>query len=283
MQLKGMAFAILFIFFSGVLRADEAKRLPLWEFGVGALPFRADHYRGSPQNKWFTFPLAAYVYRGKNVEAESGYVRGHLLRFDSVVIDLSLSIGLPVNSDADNLRKGMRDLDPTFEVGPMIRYYLWKSKDGQHFVNLEMPYRAVYATNLQYVDHVGYYSTPYVNYLSKASSETFGWSVDLSLGPQYGSSGFHNRFYAVDTQDVRPWRRYYHAVAGYSGTQFAAVFSKRIHDVLIMPFFRWDYLDGAVYNQSPLYKNPNYTMFGMAFIWYFAHSKEEQTARTMVK
>jgi outer membrane scaffolding protein for murein synthesis (MipA/OmpV family) len=275
---------ILFLMISfPTLSAEEGQKLPLWEFGVGALPFRADHYRGSPQSKLFNFPLAAYVYRGKNVEAENGYIRGHLVRFNDVVIDLSFSLGLPVNSDTDNLRSGMRDLDPTFELGPMIRYYLWKSKDGQHFVNLEMPYRAVYATNLQYIDHVGYYSIPYVNYLSRPSPETFGWSVDLSLGIQYGSSSFHNRFYAVDTQDVKPGRGYYHSASGYSGTQLALLFSKRIKDVLVTPFFRWDYLDGAVYNKSPLYKNPNYTMYGLAFIWYFARSKEEQTARTMVK
>jgi outer membrane protein len=261
----------------------EDKKLPLWELGIGALPFRADHYRGSPQNKWYTLPLAAYVYRGKNVEAESGYIRGHLVRFDDFVIDASFSLGLPVNSDANDLRDGMRDLDPTFEIGPMGRYYLWKSKDERHFINIEMPYRALYATNLNYIDHVGYYSIPYLNYLSKASDETFGWSIDISLGFQYGSQGFHNRFYAVDSQDVRADRKYFHSVSGYSGTQFAALIAKRMNDVLIMPFFRYDYLDGAIYNKSPLYKNPHYTMFGLSFIWYFASSKREQTAETMVK
>ena len=128
----------------------------------------------------------------------------------------------------------------------MLRYYLWKSKDGQHFVNLEMPYRAIYATNLQYIDHVGYYAIPYVNYLSKASPETFGWAVDVSLGIQYGSSGFHNRFYAVDTPDVTPERKHFHSVSGYSGTQLAMLVSRRIGNVQVMPFVRYDYLaDGT--------------------------------------
>jgi outer membrane protein len=273
---------LLISIFLTTARAEQ-KPLPLWEFGAGALPFRADHYRGSPQNKLFAFPLAAYVYRGDNIEAESGYIRGHLIRVNNIVIDMSFSLGLPVNSDSDNLRKGMRDLDPTFELGPMLRYYLWKSKDGNHFVNLEMPYRAVYATNLQYIDHVGYYSIPYVNYLSKASPETWGLAVDISLGIQYGSSGFHNRFYAVNTPDVTPDRKHFHSVSGYSGTQIAMLVSKRIGNIQMMPFIRYDYLDGAVYKDSPLYKNPHYTMFGLAFIWYFAHSDKYQTAKTMVK
>lgn len=278
-----MLILILVTFLLGSVNASE-KPLPLWELGAGVLPFRADHYRGSPQNKLFTLPLVAYVYRGKTIEAESGYVRGHLFRFnEKLVIDMSLSLGLPVNSDANDLRDGMQDLDPTFELGPMVRYYLWKSKDAQHFVNLEMPYRAVYATNLQYIDHVGYYAIPYLNYLSKASPETFGWAVDVSLGIQYGSSGFHNRFYAVNTPDVRPDRKYFKSASGYSGTQLAALVSKRIGNVQVMPFVRYDYLDGAIYKDSPLYKNPHYTMFGVALIWYFAHSENVQTAPTMVK
>jgi hypothetical protein len=52
---------------------------------------------------------------------------------------------------------------------------------------------------------------------------------------------------------------------------------------LIIPFFRYDYLDGAVYNESPLYKNANYTFFGVSLVWFFAHSEKKQGAPTMVK
>lgn len=264
---------------------DEAfgQSLPLWEAGAGVLPLRADNYRGSPQNSWYYFPLPAYVYRGKNVEAESGYVRGHIFKSKDLVLDMSFNLGLNVDSDQNELREGMRDLDPTFEVGPILRYYLWKSKDSQHFINLEMPYRAVYPTNLTYVDHVGYYSIPYINFLSKGGPLTLGWTTEISYGPQYGSSGFHNRFYAVDTKDVKPGRERFHSVSGYSGMQFSIVLSRRIKNVLIIPFFRYDYLDGAVYNQSPLYKNPHYTMFGMSIQWFFAKSEKLQEAPTMVK
>lgn len=282
-----MNFFSLILTFIAVLASDrafaETKQLPLWELGVGVLPFRLNHYRGSPDQKNFLFPLVAYTYRGKNVEAESGYVRGHIVKFEKFTIDLSFSLGINVNNDSNELRSGMDDLDPTFELGPMLRYYLWKSEDGKHFVNLEMPYRAVYTTNLQYIDHIGYYSIPYVNYLNRGTDKTFGWTTEVSLGIQYGSSGFHDHFYAVDTKDVTPRRPYYHARRGYSGTQLALVVSKRIKDFLIVPFLRYDYLDGAVYNESPIYKSPHYTMYGLSLIWYFAQSERFQTAPTMVK
>lgn len=275
----------LFLFFSLTTLAAEApkKVLPLWEAGAGLLPFRADHYRGSKQHNWFAIPFPALTIRGKDVEAENGYIRSHLIRSDRFTIDLSFSLGLNVNSHDDQYRAGMRNLDPTFELGPMVRYYLWKSESGNHFLNFEMPYRAVYATNLRYIEHVGYWSIPYLNLLSKPTEYTFGWSSEISLGPEYGSMGYHNRFYAVNTGDVTPDRRYYHSVSGYSGTQFSWTLSRRVGDFLFIPFFRYDYLDGAVYRHSPLYKTPHYTFFGAAIVWFFTHSKEHQKAPTMVK
>ncbi len=275
---------ILLSFLCIPLFAQEKKQLPLWEVGAGFLPFRADHYRGSPQNKWYYFPFPAYVVRGKNIEAENGYIRKHIARLsDTLVLDLSFNLGLNVNSREDDLRKGMRNLDPTFELGPILRYYWWKSQDEKHFLNLEMPFRGVYATNLTYIDHVGYYSIAYLNLLSKATDSTWGWGSEFSIGPQFGSAGFHNRFYAVDSEDVTAERKYFHSVSGYSGTQFMATFNKRIGDFLILPFLRYDYLDGAVYKGSPLYKNAHYTFFGVGLVWYFSHSKDVQTAPTMVK
>lgn len=275
---------IFVLFFSCFQLKATTSSLPLWEAGVGVLPFRADHYRGSPQNDWYQLPFPAYTVRGKNFEGENGYIRGHIMRLsESLVLDLSFSLGLNVNSDADRLRKDMENLDPTFELGPILRYYLWKSKDENHFLNIEMPYRAVYATNLTYIDHAGYYSIPYLNLLSKGTKSTWGWGSEFSIGLQYGSKSFHDRFYSVNTKDVTSERPYFHSVAGYSGTQFMATFNKRIGDVLLVPFIRYDYLDGAVYKDSPLYKNPNYTFFGMAVVWFFAHSKEKQGAPTMVR
>jgi outer membrane protein len=266
------------------LFAEDKNTLPLWEAGVGFLPFRADHYRGSPQHRWYLIPFPAYTVRGKNIEAENGYIRGHIARLsDKLVLDLSFNLGLNVDSDSDTLRKNMRDLDPTFELGPILRYYLWKSQDENHFINIEMPYRAVYATDLTYIEHVGYYSIPYINLLNKGTDKTWGWGSEFSMGLQYGSSGFHNRFYAVDTQDVTNRREYYHSRKGYSGAQFLMALNKRYKDLLIIPFFRYDYLDGAVYNKSPLYKNAHYTFFGVGLVWYFAHSSRTQTAPTMVK
>lgn len=277
-----MLLIALTFLFSSLTFADQ-KTLPLWEAGVGLIPFRANHYRGSAENKWYFIPIPAYVVRGEKIEAENGYIRSHILRFNQdLVLDLSFSLGLNVSNE-NKLRKGMRELDPTFEVGPILRYYLWKSQNENHFLNIEMPYRAVYASDLTYLDHVGYYSIPYINLLSKGTEATWGWGSEISIGPQYGSSGFHNRFYAVDSQDVTNRRRYFHSVSGYSGTQFVAALNKRIKDVLIIPFFRYDYLDGAVYNQSPLYESPHYTFFGVSLVWFFAHSKEIQKAPTMVK
>lgn len=273
----------LFLFSSTLFAAEATKPLPLWEAGVGILPLSSSHYRGSPQHKWTAIPFPAVTIRGKKVEAENGFIRGHIYRWGDLTLDLSFSLGLNVSSAGDRLRKNMDDLDPTFEIGPMLRYYLWKSQSGNHFLNLEFPYRAVYATDLSYIDHVGYYSIPYINFLSRPTDETFGFSSEMSVGLQYGSTGFHNRFYAVNAPDVTAGREFYHSRGGYSGAQFSWALSKRSGNFLFIPFIRFDYLDGAVYRKSPLYSDAHYTMVGMGMVWFFAGSSEYQTAPTMVK
>lgn len=277
-----MLLALSLLSISAVAK-EATKPLPLWEVGAGVLPIRSENYRGSAQHKWTGLPIPALTIRGKNVEAENGFVRGHILRFGDFTLDLSFSLGLNVSSGGDHLRRNMDDLDPTFEIGPMLRYYMWKSKSGNQFLNLEVPFRSVYATDLTYIDHVGYYSIPYLNFLTKPAPETFGFSTETSIGIQYGSSGFHNRFYGVNFKDATADREKFHTVSGYSGTQLAIALSKRMGDFLFVPFFRYDYLDGAVYRNSPLYKSPHYTFFGAAVIWFFAGSDEVQQAPTMVK
>lgn len=274
-----MLFFVLF--FSQFVFAHEP--LPLWEAGAGLLPFRANHYRGSAESDWQAFPFPALTIRGKTVESENGYIRSHIARLGPVTLDVSLSVGLNVKSDGDRVREGMEDLDPTFEVGPMLRWYLWKSPLEHHFVNLEMPYRAVYATDLSYLDHVGYFSIPYLNLLSRPTEDTFGWSSEVSIGAMYGSRQFHNRFYAVQMKDVTAVRPYYHAQGGYSGMQFSWVLSKRIGQVLVIPFLRYDYLDGAAFRDSPLVRTNHYFLYGAGLVWFFAASSEKQGAPTMVK
>ncbi len=273
---------LAFLFFAHSL-VQAAEPLPLWEAGAGILPIHADQYRGSPGNKTYVYPLPAVTIRGANIEAENGLIRGHFFKFGKFTFDLSMSVGLAVPSPGNSPRQGMPDLDPTFELGPMIRYYMWKSKSGNHFLNIEMPYRAVYATNLKYIDHVGYYSIPYLNFLSRPTDATFGWSSEFSIGLQYGSRQFHNRFYGVSAEYARPGRPEYRAKGGYSGTQISWAISKRYKNFLFVPFVRYDHLSGAVYHDSPLYKNPHYFNIGAAMIWFFMSSDEKQRAPTMVK
>lgn len=257
--------------------------LPLWEVGAGVLNFRTDHYRGSAQNNWYHWPIPAFIYRGKDVEADNALIRRHIFKREKYTIDLSFNFGLNVNSDRDALRKGMPDLGPIFEVGPMFRYYLWKSKDGTHFLNFEMPYRAVYATDLKKVEHVGYYSIPYLALISKASPDTFSFSTEFSAGVSYGSTNYHDYFYGVSRKYATPERNHYSGVSGYSGFQLAAVVSRRFNNFLVTPFIRWDYLDKVAFQNSPVFKNRNYTLFGLAFTWYFFQSDKGQEAPTLVR
>lgn len=278
-----LKYLFLLLILSQSVSAGVTGKLPLWEAGVGMLNFRQDRYRGSADHTWYNWPLPAFIYRGKDVEAENGFIRGHFFKTEKFTLDLSFSLGLNVDSDKDTLRKNMRDLGPIFELGPMFRYYLWKSEDGNHFLNFEMPYRAVYATDGKKVEHVGYYSIPYLAYNSRPTENTFGIASELSVGASYGSTNYHDYFYGVRNKEATPTRSPYQAASGYSGFQVAGVFTKRFNNFLVTPFVRYDYLEGVAYQNSPLFKNRHYTQFGVLLVWYFYQSDRRMEAPTIVK
>lgn len=257
--------------------------LPLWEAGGGMVNFRANQYRGAQQFRNFHIPFPAFIYRGASVEADNSFIRKHFIKKEKYVLDLSFTLGLNVNSKDNRLRQGMDNLNPTFEVGPIFRYYLFKSANDLNYINFEVPYRAVFATNLQHLHHVGYFSVPYFNFIFRPRPSTFQWSNEFSVGAMYGSQEYHDYYYGVDPRFMTPSRRQYRPQAGYSGAQLTWVASRRIGDVLFLPFVRYDYLEGVAFKKSPLFENKSYVVFGAAVVWYFYSSNERATAPTIVK
>lgn len=244
-----------------------------FEWGLGLLTFNADHYRGSDQSKNWLLPLPYFVYTGENIEAEPSFIRGTFFKNDSFSFKLSLNAGLSVESEKNNARRGMPSLDYTLEAGPMLLFKIWKSEDSKSLLNLEWPTRLVASTDLTYLKHQGLFSVPYLNLVHFPQSSTLNWGSEFSIAVMYGSSKFHQYFYGVDHEFATPERPFYKADNGYSGLQTTWILSRRIGDVIIMPFIRWDYLDGVSFEDSPLFKRKNYLLTGLGTFWLFGGDK----------
>lgn len=246
--------------------ADE----PLWEVGIGAAPITFPDYRGADERSNYVLPLPYIIYRGDRFKVDRNGPRGILFDTERVELDISLNASIPVDSDDNNARIGMEDLDPTFEIGPVLKVQL--SDLGTNWpLRFELPLRAVFATDFTDIEHVGWLVHPQ---LWLDTPKIAGWNLSIGGGPIFADSSYHDYYYHVSPQDATAMRPAYAADGGYSGTSFLAGASRRFGNIWMGAFLRYDNLSGAVFENSPLVKTKHYLAAGFGVAWIFARSDE---------
>jgi outer membrane protein len=84
---------------------------------AGTLVF--NDYRGADTVHAYPIPVPYITHRGK----------------------LSLDATTPASSHDSDTRRGMPDLQPTFDIGPELDGHLWRSANGRWRVDLDPPIR----------------------------------------------------------------------------------------------------------------------------------------------
>ena len=108
----------------------------MWELGLGGGVIRIPDYRGSSEAGTYPYPFIMPIYRGHHVQADEEGIKGILRESNRLRLDFSVYGNVPVTSD-NEARKGMDDLDPILEIGPMLRYRAWKSSSPRQSIILD--------------------------------------------------------------------------------------------------------------------------------------------------
>ena len=275
--MKIVKLVCLILFLGLTLPHKGLATRPLWEAGVGFFTFKLPHYRGSNQDRNFYLPAPHFIYRGDKVQAENGYIMGRFLKWGRLRLNLSFFLGLAVSSDENEARKGMDDLDFTFEVGPMANIDLWKSQSHDMFFTFNIPIRPSFSTDFRKIDYVGIFTVPFINFAVAPQATDLRLGIEFAIAYMQASKKYHNYFYGVEPKFATDTRAAYSAKAGYSGTQFSLILSRRFGNVMVIPFMRYDYLKSTAFSDSPLVKTHHYFVYGMGISWFFLKSKREQT------
>jgi len=268
LQISPILFFIIFLF-SGTAYAE---REPLWEVGAGIGGVTLPSYVGSSEHQSYGFPIPYLVYNSKLLKLDRTGAHGHLYKSQKWRLEFSGNLGAPVRSTTDGVREGMPDLDPTFEVGPSVYYLLSDSRDQQFVWSLRFPFRAVFSTDFKVTEQQGVIFAPYLNFHATNIGPGGGWEFGSAIGPVFGSERFHDYYYQVDPQYARADRPAYDAQAGYSGIRIALVVSKRFAKVWTGFYLRYDYIGGAVYEDSPLVEQRHAILLGGGISGIFARS-----------
>ncbi len=259
--------SLLVLLKSGLASAGQK---PLWEAGAGIGYIDFPDYRGSDERTSYFLPIPFFIYRGEYIKVDRDSVRGRLFESDRLELDLSLNGSVPVDSDDNEARRGMDDLDPTIELGPVLNIQLLKNPADKYTLDLRIPVRAVISSELE---HVGWIAQPQLNLDIADPLGQLGWKLGLLAGPLFGDRQYHDYFYGVAPQFARPDRPSYKAAGGYAGAQFITAISKRFPRYWVGGFIKWDTLDNASFEDSPLVRRNSHLTAGVAMSWVFKMSE----------
>jgi len=249
-----------------------ADALPLWEVGVGGGVLHIPDYRGAQDARTYPYPFAIPFYRGKYLRSDEEGVRGEVLMSDRVKFDFSLDGNVPVKSGDVEARHGMPDLVPTFQVGPALNIKLWHSAEDKGSLILFLPVRVALAVDLPEIQHIGYTFSPRINFNQKVDFIGGQWRLGLGVGLEYGSEEFHDFYYQVEPQYATASRPAYDAEGGFAGYRSIFTFYRRFKNTWISIYGRYDRVDGAVFEDSPLVARKDGTTIGFVVTYIFFKS-----------
>jgi MipA family protein len=190
----------------------------LWEIGVvgggGYLP----DYPAADENSVQAIGLPYAVYRGPVFRlGDRGAARGILTDSETIEIDLGVDAAFPVDSDDNDAREGMADLDYLLEVGPRIT---WRILPRSHRddLYLALATRAVISTDFANWRYQGITVAPSLTYWRNNLFDR-DLNATVWIEPVFGFNGLNDYFYEVRPSDARPGRPAFDADDGYIGTE----------------------------------------------------------------
>ncbi len=250
-----------------------AEELPLWDLAVGGGVLTIPEYRGSDDRRTLPFPYIYPNYRGKRLRVDDDGIRGILMEKKRYELDFSLDGNPPVNSDDSDAREGMPDLDLTVQIGPSLSIWLMTDYEKQRSLKLNLPVRAAFAIDFDNFEHVGYAASPHFTYHKWFQAWQRPWRLGLSAGLEFADEQLHDFYYQVDPQFATPTRPAFDADAGFGGTRFIATLISRTRKSWLSLFARYDRLDGATFEDSPLVERSDGLTLGFVYSRIIARSK----------
>ena len=119
----------------------EAK--PLWEWGIGGGGAYVPDYPASDNYQLRGLGVPYFIYRGDILRVGDGGVRAMAVDDPTFELDVSLSGALNADSEDNEARRGMPDLDFLVGLGPQLRINL-NDKTARTTWDLRFQSRAVF-------------------------------------------------------------------------------------------------------------------------------------------
>lgn len=258
-----------------------AAEASYWELGVGIAGIHSPDYRGSDQARFHVLPFPYLMFSNQYWRIGRDGVTGFLFNSEYIKLDISANGEFSVDSEKNRLRQGMPNLNYIGELGPSLDVVLYKNPHTHTKVEFNIPVRAVFSTDFQKLEHVGWSTEPFFLLKRKKFGPQRSLSTHISMGAIFADADYHELFYEVKKPFETAFRPAYEAHGGYSGTRSMLSLSIHFKDGWMAFFARHDNLTNARIVDSPLVQSENGTMFGIVwvYVWRTAKNRENPEAQ----
>ncbi|MGV6850935.1 MAG: MipA/OmpV family protein [bacterium] len=248
---------------TSIFAEDKSTPLPKYQLGIGPVMVIAPDYRGSKNNTTLLLPFPLVIYRGERLVIDNG-IDGVLLKKNDFKLSISGSGSPPISNDS-SIRQGLQKRSATAEIGPSFEWLLWFPEERDQSIWFELPVRSVFTVDSHF-DHVGFNANPRLTWRKPAKYRE-DWKLAVLTGPLFADSGYHNYFYEVNNSEVIVNRPAYSSASGYSGYRFDFTFSRNYEHYWLGGFIRYDNINNAVFENSPLVETSQGLTAGIALSW----------------
>lgn len=249
---------------------DTAGHKPLWEIGAGVGAVAFPHYRGSDDYTVLAAPLPLIIYRGDILKLSRDGARAQVVDTPRFEINFSGGGSIPVDSDSDELRRGMPDLDPVVSFGPRLSWLFSEpARRDRYSLRLDLPVYGAVATDLSHFDGVGWLVEPRLRWRRRWSvpGRDADWSYAVSGSLLWASDAYHDYYYSVAPRFATPERPAFDADGGYSGMSATAGVYHHRGRLRLGAVLTVNYLKGAAFEDSPLVATTDSYIAGLYVAW----------------
>ena len=272
----GIIVTVLIILFSAEVKANDngskaESIIPLWELGLAAGGFYTPDYPAAEKNSLHGLILPYVIYRGDFWRlGKDSILKGVFIDNDFVEFDVSVAASFNSNSNDNNARRGMPDLDYLFEVGPQLKIKLGDFQGGK--TELLLPIHAVFSTDFSRIDHRGFIIKPTITYKKRNIFDS-PIAMYSSVGVSFATQKLHEYFYAVEPQFATPTRHAYEADGGYLGSRISIGLSYGITE-RIQAYVAGGigYYGGSANANSPLFRQKTNEYINAGLTWSIIQS-----------
>jgi MipA family protein len=237
-------------------RAQEPEEAgkPLLEAGIVGVAAYVPDYPAASQNhmRYIAFPYV--VYRGDIFQVtERGRLRGVLLDTRRFEFDLSAAAAFATDSDDNDAREGMPDLDWLAEIGPRLGILLHGTPESG-LLRLDLQGRAVFSTDLEDFGYRGLLFNPALVW-QRPDVLVDDLELSVRFSSVFATERLQDYFYEVRGRHARSGRAEYDAEGGYLGSFLDVGFRYPLTSRLRLSLgTRAGYFEGAANEDSPLFR-----------------------------